>query len=102
MDTTAIKHQADAVYQLQQALALAQQDIQRAEGKFGQDTSLVITINGVSFQPVMLGRNHMPEVRQGMETMQREAVRLLRLRCDDLRSRLDGAQWKLRQLVKVA
>lgn len=101
MDTEAVKAQASAVGVLQTKLSLINIDLQRAAGKFGQDTSLTISLNGVAFSPLVLsGGNYMPEVRKGFEVMQAEAIKLLQLKRADIRSRLEGAEWKLRQLVK--
>ena len=101
MDTEAVKAQASAVQALQAQLDLVNIDLRRAAGEFGQDASLTISLNGVAFSPLGLGRNHMPEVRKGFEVMQAEAIKLLELKRSDIRSRLEGAQWKLRQLVKA-
>ena len=41
------------------------------------------------------------QVRKGFEVIQAEAIKLLQLKRSSIRSSLEGAEWKLRQLVKA-
>lgn len=101
MNLDAIKKQCDAVGALRQALHDAEVQIATVAGKNGQSTSARITVNGIAFDALKLSTAYMPEVVKGCEVIQREAVRLLTARRDSIRSQLDGAEWKLRQMTKT-
>lgn len=101
MDLDAIKKQADLIGSLRTQLKEAETQIATVAGKFGQSTSARVTVNGVAFDVLQLSKGYMPEVVKGCEVIQREAVRLLTTRRDRIRSQLEGAEWKLRQLSKA-
>lgn len=101
MDLDAIKKQADLVGALRTQLKDAETLIATVAGKHGQSTSARVTVNGVSFDVLQLSTAYMPQVIKGCEVIQREAVRLLTARRDRIRSQLEGAEWKLRQLSKA-
>lgn len=99
-DLEAIKKQCDNIGALRQALRDANVQIETVAGKHGQSTHARITVNGIAFDALKLSTGYMPEVIKGYEVIQREAIRLLTMRRDDIKSRLEGAEWKLAQLTK--
>lgn len=99
MNTNDIRRQADAVDEARKELDAVRVQIRKVEGKHGQDCA-ALHINGVAFEITRLNRSYMPEVIKGMETIQRECIALLKAREAACASRLDGAEWKLRELAK--
>ena len=101
MNLDAIRRQTDLIGKLRQELQGAEAHILACSGKAGQSTSARVTVNGIAFDILRLGPGYMPELVKGMEAMQREAIRLLTMHRDSIRSQLEGAEWQLRQLTKA-
>ena len=99
MDTEAIRSQTAVVDAARKAVADSKTLIAKVSARHGQDCA-VIHINGVKFDLTSLNRAYMPEVIKGMEAIQRECVAMLQAQLATHRSRLEGAEWKLLQLVK--
>lgn len=99
MDTELIRRQTQVVDAARKAVAETVALIETASAKHGQDCADV-SVNGVRFNLVVLNRGYMPEVAKGMEAIQAKCLELLRMKLHGERSRLEGAEWKLRQLIK--
>lgn len=101
MDTEAIRRQTATVDAARRAVAETKKLIAQASARSGQDTA-EIRINGVPFTLVGLNSAYMPQVVEGMEQIQLQCLDLLRTRLHAQMSALEGAEWKLRQMVKAA
>lgn len=99
MDTEAIRRQSEVVDAARRAVNSTQKLIAQVSARHGQDCA-EIHVNGVVFSVTALNRTYMPEVIRGMESIQRQCIELLQTRLSSERSKLEGAEWKLRQLVK--
>jgi hypothetical protein len=101
MDTEAIRRQTEVVDAARKAVAATQKLIAQVSARSGQDCATV-SVNGVVFNLVQLNSAYMPQVVKGMEAIQRECLAILQANLSAQRSKLEGAEWKLRQLVKAA
>ena len=101
MDTDAIRNQTMAVDAAAKAVAATRVQIAKVSAKgCGQDTCSIL-VAGVTFSLTELNRSYMPEVVNGMEAIQREVLAILQAQLASQISRLEGAEWKLRQLIKA-
>lgn len=101
MDTEAIRRQTEVVDAARKAVAATQKLIAQVSARSGQDCATV-TVNGVPFSVVQLNSAYMPQVTKGAEVIQRECIAILQANLSAQRSKLEGAEWKLRQMVKAA
>lgn len=99
MDTEAIRRQTAVVDAARKEVAATEKLIAQVSARHGQDCATV-HVNGVPFSVVQLNRAYMPEVVKGAEVIQRECIAILQANLFAQRSKLEGAEWKLRQLVK--
>lgn len=99
VDTEAIRRQTAAVDAARKNVAETQKLIAQVSARLGQDCATV-HVNGVPFSVVQLNSAHMPQVVKGAEVIQRECIAILQANLSVQLSRLEGAEWKLRQLVK--
>lgn len=101
MDTEAIRRQTAVVDAAAKAVAATRDLINKVSARnCGQDLA-GITVNGVAFAITAMNRSYMPELVAGMEFIQRECLALLQAQLSSQLSGLEGAEWKLRQLVKA-
>lgn len=100
MDTDAIRRQTEVVDALERAAAFTRDQINKVSARNCGQAVASIAINGVPLAITSLNRAYMPELVAGAEAIQRECLAILQAELCDRISRLEGAQWKLRQLIK--
>lgn len=100
MNTDAIRRQTGVVDACETAVAFTRDQINKVSARDCGQATASIAINGIPFVITALNRAWMPELVAGAEAIQRECLAMLQAELADRISRLEGAQWKLRQLIK--
>lgn len=99
MNTEAIRKQAAVVDAARKVVSETERQIAQVSARHGQDCA-VIYVNGVEFKLTALNPAYRPQVVAGMEEVQRLCTDMLRTRLHFERTRLEGAEWTLRQMAK--
>ena len=100
MDTEAIRRQTAVIDAARKDVEATLKLIAQATGRHGQDCA-AIHVNGVKFDLTVLNRAYMPEAVKGMESIQRQCVDMLKAQLSAQKSKLDGSEWRLKQLIKA-
>lgn len=101
MDTEAIRHQTAAIDAAAKAVATTRDLISKVSARNCGQELAGISVNGIGFAVTVLNRSYMPELAAGMEAIQRECLAILWRQLAAQKSVLEGAEWKLHQLVKA-
>jgi hypothetical protein len=99
MKTEAIREQTASIDAASRKLAETRRMIRLLKMECGQEIAS-ITINGVTFPLTCLNSAYRPQVSKGMEEVQRICLSILAGYEATEKSQLEGAQWRLKQLVK--
>jgi len=100
VNTETIRRQTLVVDAAAKAVATTRDLINKVSARNCGQELAGISVNGVGFAVTALNRSYLPELAAGMAAIQRECLAILHAQLTTQQSALEGAEWKLRQLVK--